>query len=83
MSIIRSYNTMELNELHALRAQKEEEIRSSQKEIRKLRKKFKSGSYDRQVICEYIIVAQDAIKMLTGSIEGINRHLEERVATAA
>lgn len=83
MSNNHSYSDMSSKELLKLRSEKEEQIQDSHKDIRKLKKKFKSGSYDRQVICEYIIVAQDQIKNLIGSIEGIDRSLEEKLAPAA
>lgn len=83
MSTNQSYSTMSSRELLELRSAKVEEIQSSHKEIRKLKKKFKSGSYDRQVICEYIIVAQEQIRTLTGFIEGIDRSLAEKLTSVA
>jgi len=83
MSTNHSYSAMSSDELLELRSAKVEEIQSSHKEIRKLKKKFKSGSYDRQVICEYIVMAQNQIKTLTGFIEGIDRSLAEKLAPAA
>lgn len=75
MSTVKGYSTMEKSELLAIRSQREEQLLESQHEIRKLKKKFKAGTHDRQVICEYIISAQSQIHSLIDSIEAINRSL--------
>lgn len=82
MGTTQNYSAMERSELEALRAQKLESMRSIQKEIRKLKKKFKSGSYDRQVICEYIIGFQNQMTGLIATLDGINRVLDQKLATA-
>ena len=82
MSSSQIYEGMERSELEALRAEKQARIEAIQKDIRKLKKKFKSGFYDRQVICEYIISFQNQTNSLIATIDGINRVLNQRLALA-
>lgn len=76
MGIQQSYSSMSRSELEAARAEKIDRLSSAQNEIRKLKKKFKSGHYDRQIVCEHIISWQHQMTGLIASIEGINRILE-------
>lgn len=82
MATAQVYSAMERSELEALRADKLSRLERIQKEIRKLRKKYKSGSYDRQVICEYILGYQAQITGLIASVDGINKILDQKLVTA-
>lgn len=82
MDAVNSYSAMERSDLESLKASKEELLRSAQHEIRKLKKKFKSGHYDRQIICEYILSFQNQTAALIASIKGINEILEGQLAAA-
>lgn len=72
MSTVREYSAMERSDLEALRAQKVQSLAGAQKQIQKLKKKFRSGSYDRQVICEHIISFQRQSEGLRTTIAGID-----------
>lgn len=82
MSASQVYSAMGRSELEALRADKLSRLERIQKEIRKLKKKYKSGSYDRQVICEYILGYQAQTTALIATIDGINQVLNQELATA-
>jgi len=73
---------MDSAELKELRESKMELLKAAEQEHRKLRKKFKSSAYDRQVICEFIISTQTQIKSLIATIERINGILEGKLSTA-
>lgn len=78
MSTVENYSAMERRELEELKEQKLTKIRFAEREIRKLKKKFKSGQYDRQVICEHIISLQGQITGLIATIDGINKILASK-----
>ena len=82
MSASQVYSTMERSELEALRADRISRLERIQKEIRKLKKKYRSGFYDRQVICEYILGYQAQTTALIATIDGINQVLKQELATA-
>lgn len=82
MATAQVYSAMEPSELEALRADKLYRLERFQKEIRKLRKKYKSGYYDRQIICEYILSYQSQIAGLIASVDGINKILDQKLVTA-
>lgn len=78
-----SYSTMEREELQTRMARSYAELEAISQEIRKLKKKFKSGRYDRQVICEHIISLQPRTAYLIETIEGIKRALDQSLAPAS
>ncbi len=69
------YSAMERSELSALRERKSATLETSLKEVKKLRKKFHSGSYDRAVAQQYMLSYQSQINGLIATIESIDRAL--------
>lgn len=82
MATAQVYSAMERSELERVRAEKQTRLSEAQREVRKLKKKFKSGHYDRQIICEHIISWQRQIAGLIASIDGITKALDQKLATA-
>lgn len=80
MGTQQSYSSMDRSELEAARTEKLNRLEAAQHEIRKLKKKFKSGHYDRQIVCEHIISWQHQMTGLIASIDEINKILDKELA---
>lgn len=75
MDSTQPYSAMERSELTALRESKNNVLQTSLREVKKLRKKFHSGSYDRAVAQQYMLSYQSQINGLIATIESIDSAL--------
>jgi len=73
---------MDREELLALKQSKLAMLSSADKELKGLKKKFKSPAYDRQAICEFIISTQGQRGSLIATLERINGILEGKLPAA-
>jgi len=81
-STSKSLVDMDRDELLVLRQSKLELLSRADKELKGLKKKFKSPAYDRQAICEFIISTQGQRGSLIATLERINGILESKLPAA-
>lgn len=79
----KSYSAMEHNELKLLRDSKTKLLRETEREIKSLKKMFKTGNYDRQIICEHLLSYQRQRDGLTQAIGWITSKIAEKELSPA